>query len=110
MATDRHERLFAEWSATLADLSATGALLGWDRETAMPRGGTEARARQMGTMSALHHRELVREDAGEAISALAERDDLDDDTAAMLLWAARERDRATLVPENLVRELSEAQS
>lgn len=110
MATDRHEEIFAAWSATLADLSATGALLGWDRETTMPRGGTEARARQMGTMSALHHRELVREDAGEAIAVLAERGDLDDDTAAMVRWAKRERDRATLVPEELVRELSEARS
>ncbi len=109
MATDGHRDLFADWSATLADLSATGALLGWDRETGMPRGGAEARARQMGTLSALHHRELVRADAGEAIAALAEGD-LDADTAAMVAWARRERDRATQVPEELVRELSEARS
>ena len=51
----------------------TAGLLGWDRETLMPPAGAEGRARQLGTLAALHHRELVRADAGAAIDALRER-------------------------------------
>ncbi len=105
-----HWALFGEWNATLANLGGAAALLGWDRETAMPRGGAESRAAQMGTLSALLHRELVRPDAGGAIEELAANADLDAESRAMLWWAKRERDRAVRIPEGLVRELSEARS
>ncbi|MGD9694912.1 MAG: carboxypeptidase M32 [Thermoleophilia bacterium] len=101
-------RLFADWAGTLADLRGAAGLLGWDRETLMPPGGTDGRASQLGTLAALRHRELVRPDAGEAVAALSERDDLDDDARGMLRLAARERDRALRLPEALVREISEA--
>ena len=79
---------------TLADLGGSAQLLGWDRETVMPKAGAEGRARQLGTLAALHHRELVRDDAGEAIAALREDGELDDDARAMLRLAVRERRRA----------------
>jgi len=47
----------------VADLAGSAALLSWDRETLMPPGGAEGRAKQLGTLAALHHRELVRDDA-----------------------------------------------
>ena len=100
--------LFADWSGTLADLGGTAGLLGWDRETVMPRAGAEGRARQLGTLAALHHRELVRPDAGAAIDALREDGELDDDARAMLRLALRDRERALRVPEELVREITEA--
>jgi carboxypeptidase Taq len=100
--------LLAGWMATLSDLAGAAGLLGWDRETLMPAGGAEARAGVLGTMAALRHREVVRADAGAAIEALRGDDDLDDDARAMLRLAARERDRAVRVPEELVRELTEA--
>jgi carboxypeptidase Taq len=92
----------------VADLSGTAGLLGFDRETLMPPAGAEGRARQLGTLAALHHREIVREDAGEALAALAADGELDDDARAALRLATRERDRAMRVPEALVREISEA--
>ena len=100
--------LVDEWMGTLADLGGAAGLLGWDRETLMPPQGAEGRARVLGTLAAMRHRELVREDAGEAIAALREDGHLDDDARAMLRLAGRERDRALRVPEALVRELSEA--
>jgi carboxypeptidase Taq len=101
--------LFADWAGTLSDLAGTAGLLGWDRETLMPPAGAEGRARVLGTLAALRHREVVRPDAGAAIEALqAGGDDLDDDARAMLRLAARDRDRALRVPEALVRELTEA--
>ncbi len=95
---------------TLADLAGAAGLMGWDRETLMPPAGAEGRAVQMGTLAALHHRELIRPDAGEALDALSARDDLDGDTRAAVRLAMRARDRALRVPEELVREISEASS
>jgi len=92
----------------VADLAGSAALLSWDRETLMPPGGADGRAKQLGTLAALHHRELVREDAGEALAALAEGDGLDDEARAAVRLAIRDRDRALRVPESLVRDLSEA--
>jgi carboxypeptidase Taq len=92
----------------VADLGGAAALLSWDRETLMPPGGSEGRARQLGTLAALHHRELVRDDAGEALAALSEDDSLDEEARAAVRLATRARDRALRVPEVLVRELSEA--
>jgi carboxypeptidase Taq len=106
--TSAEWELFANWAGTLSDISGAAGLLGWDRETLMPPAGVEGRAHLHGTLAALHHRELVRDDAGEAIAALQEADGLDEDARAMLRLAARERDRAVRVPESLVREVSEA--
>ena len=100
--------LLTEWMGTLADLAGTAGLLGWDRETLMPPGGSEGRARQLGTLAALRHREIVRPDIAEPLAAFQERSGLDDDTRGMLRLAARERERALRIPESLVRELSEA--
>jgi carboxypeptidase Taq len=92
----------------LADLRGSAGLLGWDRETLMPPKGADGRASQLGTLAALHHRELVREDAGEALAALGSDGALDDDAAAAVRLAIRDRERALRVPEELVREMSEA--
>lgn len=99
-----------EWAGTLADLAGAAGLLGWDRETLMPDGGAEGRARQLGTLAALSHRELVRADAGEALEALADDPSLTADQAAVVRLSRRRRDRAVRLPESLVREISEAGS
>ena len=100
--------LFREWSGTLTDIAGAAALSGWDRETLMPTAGSEGRARQLGTLAALHHRELVRADAGDALAALAEDDSLGPDERAMVRLATRRRDRAVRLPESLVRDTSAA--
>ncbi|MDH3227849.1 MAG: carboxypeptidase M32 [Thermoleophilia bacterium] len=98
-----------EWTGTLADLSGTSTVLGWDRETIMPAGGGEGRAKLLGTMAALSHRELMRPDGDELLdSASASATTPAHDRVIALM--RRERDRASRVPESLVRELSEASS
>lgn len=102
---------FIEWSGVLSDLAGTGALLGWDRETVMPVGGAETRARQMGTLSTVHHRELVREDMEGVLDHLrTHRELLDPLRRRQLDLALRMRGRAVRTPESLVRALSEARS
>ena len=93
--------------ATVSDLGGALALMGWDRETRMPPSGAETRGQQLGTVAALHHRELVRRDVEEAIAELASSD-LDDDRRAMVERSRRDRDRAVRVPEELVRAEAEA--
>lgn len=102
--------LVTEWAGTLADLAGTAGLAGWDRETLMPDGGSDARARQLGTLAALEHREVVREDVGDALAELADDPALSADRAAVVRLARRRRDRAVRLPESLVREVSEAGS
>jgi carboxypeptidase Taq len=108
--TSPHWPAFAEWMGTLSDLQGAQELLSWDRETAMPPAGAEGRARQMGTLAALNHRELVREDMGEPLEQLAADPGLDDDARAMVRLVRHERDRSIRVPEPLVREITETRS
>ena len=42
-------------AARIADLAGTASLLSWDQETLMPRGGTESRAHQLGTLATRVH-------------------------------------------------------
>lgn len=98
-----------EWSGTLADLSGTQTVLGWDRETTMPPGGAEGRAKLLGTMAGLSHRELMRPDGDDILDRAA----ASASTAAQERFVAlmrRDRDRASRTPERLVRALSEASS
>jgi carboxypeptidase Taq len=100
---------FVSWTGTLADLNGTGALLGWDRETGMPPRGAQTRARQMGTIAGLHHREMVRPDIDDVLAALGQAS-LDAEQTRAVAVATRARRRAMRMPESLVRELSEARS
>lgn len=102
--------VFAEWMGTLRDLDGMSQLLDWDQETVMPARGAEGRARLLGTVAALAHRELVRGDVGDVLDVLAARSDLDVHQAAMVRVALRDRARALRVPEGLVREESELSS
>ncbi len=100
---------FREWTGTLSDLAGIAALGGWDRETLMPSGGSDARATQSGTLAALHHRELVRPDMSDVLARLLEeREGRPEADAAMLRLAMRARERAERLPERLVRGISEA--
>jgi carboxypeptidase Taq len=101
---------FYEWMGVLNDLKGSIRLLDWDRETAMPASGADARARVVATLHALRHRELLRPEIRDDLAALAEATDPDGPEAAMLRLAAREIRRAERVPEALVRETSTATS
>jgi len=93
-------------SARLSDLHAIEsslAMLQWDQEIAMPKGAARARARQMATLAALHHRELTAADVGGWIAALDGGDGLGPVEAANLREAARDHRRAVSIPESLVR-------
>jgi carboxypeptidase Taq len=92
------------------DLAGLEELLDWDQETLMPAGGAEGRARTLGTVAALHHRELARADIADTIEELSAETGLSDDQRAMVRLAAHDRLRAVRVPEQLTRAESECAS
>jgi carboxypeptidase Taq len=98
---------FADWMARVNDIRGAAALLHWDRETAMPAAGAAGRAHQLATLAAIHHRELIRADVDDLIGELEDAG-LDEHRVAMVREARRERGRATRLPEELVRAVSEA--
>ena len=97
-----------EWMGTIADLDGAAAVLEWDRETIMPPGAAEARGAQLSTLAGLRHRALLDPSVDDAVSTLCESDD--PLVAACGRHAMRERAHAQLVPESLVRALSEVSS
>ena len=51
-------------------LASCSALLGWDEQTYMPRGGVEHRANQMALLAGLHHEQATDPRIGELLGAL----------------------------------------
>jgi carboxypeptidase Taq len=92
----------------LRDLGTATTLLEWDQLVMMPSRGAAARARTLATLEAMSHARLIAPDVGELIQELTDSGDLDGVQAAHVRVLKRYRDKATRVPEKLVRALAEA--
>jgi carboxypeptidase Taq len=114
MATDQapvpeaYDDLLEQYSRATY-LGDANMILSWDQEVMMPEGGTPARAKQRGAVSAMEHDLLVDDDVGDWLDDL-EAADLDGDRAAVVREIRREYDRKAKVPTDLVEEISEATS
>lgn len=100
---------YLQTSRELTDVGAVLTALTWDQETMMPEKGAAFRARQMATLSAIHHSKLTDPRFGGILEELGE-EDLDLWGAASLNEARRIRDKALKLPPDLVRELAETTS
>ena len=84
-------------------LRAAIAIMDWDQQTYMPRGGAEARAEHVGILSKMAHGMLTADETRDLIDkAKAE----DEDCTAMLRVIRRDFDLATRIPTVLVSEKS----
>ncbi len=97
---------FRELSREITDLGSILSTLSWDQETMMPAAAGPFRARQMATLSALHHQKLTAPEFGELLEKLADAE-LDTWHAASVREARRDYDKAVKLPPTLVRELAE---
>lgn len=91
------------------DLRMATAVLSWDQETQMPRGGTAARANQMATLSRLSHQQLTDEAMGQLLAELKPLTaDLPYDSfeASLVRIVWDEFERLVKVPTELVVELT----
>lgn len=92
------------------DLTKAHSLLGWDRETNMPKAGSEARIQQMTTLGQIIHKKSTSDTLGELIeTAAAERSDIDPDSnkARLIAYLQRTYEDARKLPADYVRRVSE---
>lgn len=94
--------------AEIADLQYAASVLGWDQQTYMPPGGSEARGNQLGTLKGIAHSKFVSDEVGQLLEDLEsyqEELDPDSDEARLIQFTRREYDKATKVPPEFVAEL-----
>jgi len=90
-------------------LESTGAVLGWDRETAMPVNGAEHRANQLSLLSGMAHQAITNPRIGELLDGLHDSelaDAVDSDTAVNIREFRRRYDRQRRLPQRLVEEIA----
>lgn len=95
------------------DLSAAGAVLGWDQQTYMPPGGAEARAMQLSTIRKTTHNWFVSDEIGQLLEELEAElagADYDSFEASLVRVTRRLYDRERKLPAELVAELSKTAS
>ena len=89
--------------ADINALRAAIAIMDWDQQTYMPRGGAEARAEHVGILSRMEHEMLTADATGTLLDRAKSEVDGDDD-AAVLRVVKREFDLKTKLPSDLVAE------
>ena len=93
--------------ATIGDLRSAASVLAWDRQTYMPEGGVRGRAEQLASLARVAHGMLVSPETNRLLKDAGERKPGSDD-AAFLRLARRQHDRAVMLPERLVADISRA--
>ncbi|MEI6510017.1 MAG: carboxypeptidase M32 [bacterium] len=91
------------------DLQRASAVLSWDQQTYMPKGGAAARGEQRATLSGLIHQRSTDPRLGELIARLEEENsplDPEQDDHAMVRMARRTYERNRRIPEELIRQLT----
>ncbi|MBN9501248.1 MAG: hypothetical protein J0H02_05675 [Armatimonadetes bacterium] len=93
----------------LYDLNALGsavAIMDWDQQTYMPRGGADARGEHVGRLSRMHHELLTADETRNLLEKAKTEATPESDDAALLRVVGRELDLATKFPSSLVEEKS----
>ena len=93
----------------LHDLSSALRLLGWDQHVMMPAAAGGGRARASATLEAIAHSRLVDPTLGALLEEAEADESLEEDRAASVRLLKRDREKATKLPETLVRELAEVE-
>jgi carboxypeptidase Taq len=96
--------------AEIRDLGSVVALLSWDQETYMPPKGLAARAEQLATLQGLQHDRLSAPELGDIIATLESTGPDEPVKKAQLREVKFERERATRIPTDLVKEIARAQA
>jgi carboxypeptidase Taq len=95
----------------VSDVNRAAAVLAWDQETYMPRGGVENRADQMTTLRRIAHIRFTAEAVGGLLDA-AEHEvsglPPDSDEASLVRVTRRDYDHARKLPPDLVAEIARA--
>jgi carboxypeptidase Taq len=93
-------------SSEIIHLRSVLEALSWDQETMMPEAGAAHRAAQVSTIAVLLHQRITDPKFGDLIGSLEQNATLDAWGRASVREAKRQYDRATRVPQTLVKELA----
>jgi carboxypeptidase Taq len=85
-------------------LQAAAAIMEWDQQTFMPRGGAEARASHLGVLSRMAHETFTSDETRRALEDA--KSEAEGDDKLMLRVVQRDLDLATKLPSQLVEEKS----
>jgi len=102
---------FKEKLHEISDLNAAMALLGWDQQVYMPRGGAQDRGDILSTMAGLMHEKVT---GSEAVGMVAEMKELaksmdpDSDDARLIKVTARAVEKETKLPKRFVADFAMA--
>jgi len=94
----------------IEDLHDAGRTLIWDQSTYMPASAAPARGRQLALLSSLAHERMADPALGrllDSVTSWADAQGTDSNAAALVRVTRREHERATRVPADFVRRLSE---
>ncbi|MGL4612009.1 MAG: carboxypeptidase M32 [Trueperaceae bacterium] len=89
----------------ITDLYAANYVLGWDQSTYMPKGGAEARGRQIATLSKLAHQKFTDPALGNLLEDLRSFEQTlpyDSDNASLLRFTRKGYGKALKVPDAFV--------
>ena len=94
------------------DIGHAAAVLGWDQETYMPKGGINDRANQLSTLSKIAHEKFTTKEVGDLIQSVKEeeRQDSDSNDSKLIKVLDRDYQKSVKVPSELVIEMSKAAS
>jgi carboxypeptidase Taq len=101
---------FVARMAEIRDLGSVTAVLTWDQETHMPPRGMAARGEQLATLQGILHERTVDAGLGELLATIESNNSLSDIQQVALREFKFDRDRATKVPVDLVKETARAQA
>ncbi|MBX3117540.1 MAG: carboxypeptidase M32 [Fimbriimonadaceae bacterium] len=90
--------------ADINALNAATAVLDWDQQTYMPKGGGEARGAHVGLLGRMAHELMTSDEMGKLLEAAASEVTPGSDDAAMVRISKRDYDLATKIPSKLVEE------
>ncbi len=93
----------------LSDLGRTMALLGWDQQVMMPRGGAPQRAEQLATVGRIAHEKFTSPEIGRLLDEsrpFAEEHDYDSFEASLVRVVSQDWEKARRVPAELRAEMS----
>ena len=93
----------------LSDLGRTMALLGWDQQVMMPRGGAPQRAEQLATVGRIAHEKFTSPEIGRLLDesrSFAEQHDYDSFEASLVRVVSRDWEKQRRVPSELRAEMS----
>lgn len=107
--TAAEQRLYALWGE-IHDLISIEGLLEWDQETFMPPRGQIARGQALATVAGIKHQRLTDPELLATLETCAELAEEGSVLAAQVRCARYDVDRATRLPEELVRALATAKS